>query len=233
MPDSRDWRHESVLAPFRDWRAVAQQYAAQNVSVLDDLLSEAALAELREWCLQSTVWQDARAGYVGAYRDGFSPPVLMRLAEQLHDALPDILGKHTLKFAWAHHYDSARNSQGIAPHVDEAAVNINLWLTPNEANMQAQRGGLRIWQTVPDFDRSASDYNGYEKSREATIRRALADVPAVTVPHSANRAVLFHSDLWHASDGAKFKPGYRNCRINLTLLFGERQTWSKRTKRGK
>ena len=37
----------------------------------------------RTRCRQSTVWQDGRAGYVGAYREGFVPTVLMRLAEEI------------------------------------------------------------------------------------------------------------------------------------------------------
>ena len=40
------------------------------------------------------------------------------------------------------------------------------------------------------------------------------------IPHRANRAVLFTSMYVHATDKYKFKPGYKNRRINYTLLFG-------------
>jgi len=44
------------------------------------------------------------------------------------------------------------------------------------------------------------------------------------VPYRANRAVIFDSDLFHETDVIRFKPGYENRRINVTLLFGRRQT---------
>jgi hypothetical protein len=42
------------------------------------------------------------------------------------------------------------------------------------------------------------------------------------IPHRQNRAVIFNSDLIHATDAIRFKPGYENRRINITFLYGER-----------
>ena len=50
----------------------------------------------------------------------------------------------------------------------------------------------------------------------------------MTVPYRANRAVIFDSDLFHETDVISFKPGYENRRINVTLLFGRRQTQRKK-----
>jgi len=44
----------------------------------------------------------------------------------------------------------------------------------------------------------------------------------MTIPYRANRAVIFDSDLFHQTDTIRFKPGYCNRRINVTLLYGER-----------
>jgi hypothetical protein len=33
---------------------------------------------------------------------------------------------------------------------------------------------------------------------------------------------MFDSDLFHKTDTIRFKPGYRNRRINITLLYGRR-----------
>lgn len=226
MPPSRDWARTSVINPSVDWAQASVAYLSNDIHTIDELLTGEALVELREWCLQSTVWQDGRNGYVGAYRQGFAPPVLLRLAEQLHDVLPGILANHTLKMFWAHHYDSERNDQGIAPHVDEAAVNLNLWLTPAEANLEPERGGLKVWRKAPPaLSQSAETYNGYNARQGVALRADLEHEPAVVIPHAPNRAVIFHSDLWHASDGARFRPGYRNRRINLTLLYGQRKQW--------
>jgi hypothetical protein len=35
--------------------------------------------------------------------------------------------------------------------------------------------------------------------------------------------VIFNSALLHQTDHANFKPGYKNKRINLTFLFGNRE----------
>jgi hypothetical protein len=43
------------------------------------------------------------------------------------------------------------------------------------------------------------------------------------VPHRANRAVIFDSDLFHETDDIAFKDGYLNRRINVTLLYGRRE----------
>ncbi|HEY8253389.1 MAG TPA: hypothetical protein VIG39_02055, partial [Rhizomicrobium sp.] len=60
---------------------------------------------------------------------------------------------------------------------------------------------------------------------EGAIRRFLTEAGAkpVTIPYRANRAVIFDSDLFHQTDRLSFKEGYQNRRINVTLLYGERE----------
>jgi hypothetical protein len=38
----------------------------------------------------------------------------------------------------------------------------------------------------------------------------------------SNRAIVFASHLFHETDRMRFKEGYANRRINLTLLYGRR-----------
>ena len=40
--------------------------------------------------------------------------------------------------------------------------------------------------------------------------------------YRANRAVIFDSDLFHATDRPVFRDGYLNRRINITFLYGRR-----------
>jgi hypothetical protein len=49
----------------------------------------------------------------------------------------------------------------------------------------------------------------------------------VTIPHRANRAVIFDSDLFHETDRIAFKDGYVNRRINITMLYGRRDAEAK------
>jgi hypothetical protein len=97
-------------------------------------------------------------------------------------------------------------------------------------NLVAERGGLTIWRKAPPaLSQSAAAYNGYSVQQGTCLRAELDNEPADVIPHAPNRAAIFHSDLWHASDGAKFAPGYRNRMINLTLLYGQRKEWSSNT----
>jgi len=43
----------------------------------------------------------------------------------------------------------------------------------------------------------------------------------MTVPYKQNRAVIFHSKLFHNTDRFKFRCcSYKDRRINITMLFG-------------
>lgn len=87
----------------------------------------------------------------------WSSPAVVRLAEELRRALPNLLCNQSLTAAWAYLYDNRPSSddggdgtdsgsdvghakaeqkndgraKGIPEHADTAAVNVNLWLTPN------------------------------------------------------------------------------------------------------
>ena len=58
----------------------------------------------------------------------------------------------------------------------------------------------------------------------ATILRYLESTGGepLRVPYRANRALIFDSDLFHATDRPHFREGYLNRRVNITLLYGLR-----------
>ena len=94
---------------------------------------------------------------------------------------------------------------GINIHADFAAVNVNFWITPDQANLDAESGGLIIWDVAAPLDWDFAKYN----DNEAAIRSFLAKSGAwsMTVPYRANRAVIFDSDLFHETDRIAFKGG--------------------------
>ncbi|KAH8098455.1 hypothetical protein JL720_1398 [Aureococcus anophagefferens] len=109
-------------------------------------------------------------------------------------------------------------------HADPAAVNVNFWVTPDDANESGDAGGgLVVHRT---YRGSEGDWNGIEhvEVMEDHLRRAVANggPEPLRVPYKRNRCVVFDSSLLHETDDFRFKPGYRNRRINLTFLFGER-----------
>jgi hypothetical protein len=122
-----------------------------------------------------------------------------------------------LRQFWGFKYDSGL--QGIALHADFAAVNVNFWITPDEANLDADGGGLIVWDKPAPADWDFAKYNA-----DAALARDFLTqnkAKAIKVPYRCNRAVIFDSSLFHETDKITFKDGYLNRRINLTLLYGQ------------
>lgn len=190
------------------------------VVVIDNLLTEEALNGLRRFCWGSAMWRRPyKNGYLGAMPEtGFACPLLAQIADELREVFPTVIGDHGLRRTWGFKYDSSLT--GIPMHADQAAVNVNFWIAPNDANLDVNSGGLVVWDIKAPRDWDFARYN----TDEAAIRAFLAGKNAkpIVVPHRANRAVIFDSDLFHETDKIVFKDGYENRRINVTMLYGRR-----------
>ena len=200
-----------------------------GVIVIDDLLTPQTLSTLRTLLLRNTHWYQTKTPlefgkYVGSYiDDGLNDPIFLELAKQLHQSMPRIMKGHYLKYMWAYKYDSEWES-GINLHADQAAVNVNMWLSLDGADLQEEGygGGLVVFTTKPPLN---WDFESYNTNTEFVVEELLrpTNFANVTVQHKPNRAVIFDSALFHQTDKYRFKKGYENGRINLTLLFGEMQ----------
>jgi hypothetical protein len=124
---------------------------------------------------------------------------------------------------WAFKYDSTLS--GTAIHADEAAVNVNFWITPDEANLDPESGGLVLWDVAAPMDWDFAKFNSDSPAIHDFLKKAGAK--SLTVPYRCNRAVIFDSDLFHETDKIHFKEGYLNRRINVTMLFGRRDRASR------
>ena len=212
-----------ALNPRLDGDAIERRYreAAPSVVVVDDFLSAPALAALQRFCLEATIWFDCKehGGYLGAYlHEGFDHPVLIALAREMGERLGGIVCGHRLAQMWAFSYGQAGG--GTRKHADAAAININLWLTPDSACPDPEAAGLVVHDVAAPPDWRFSDYN-LDPARLDRLVAQEGRAP-VRVPYRCNRAVIFDSSLIHESGGVRFLDGYANRRINVTLLFGER-----------
>ena len=122
---------------------------------------------------------------------------------------------HDLQMIWAYSYDNTGSSQnqgkGIGVHADDALVNLNLWITPDSANLDpdgvdgSEGGGLTVYtehraehgwqQTSEDGINAGIDPRDPEKQDKVTER--FNGRINVTVPYRQNRIVLFNSELFH------------------------------------
>ncbi|MEY4964737.1 MAG: hypothetical protein RL274_320 [Pseudomonadota bacterium] len=203
-------------------QTIAAQWAGSNprLVVIDNLLMPEALDGLRRFCRGSTIWKKAyRDGYLGAMPDhGFACPLLGQIADELREIFPAIFARHGLGQWWGFKYDSSLS--GIRIHADQAAVNVNFWITPDDANLNPANGGLVVWDRKPPLDWDFARSNGDEKAARDFLGQTGAK--PITVPYRANRAVIFDSDLFHETDRIEFSDGYLNRRINITMLYGRR-----------
>ena len=212
-------RPEGVLGDW-DAQAVEATFHSRHPGFawFDGLLTPSALRELWQFCLDSTVWfQMTFKNEVSATLfNGFCCPLLLQIANELRARLPGLLGKHPLALAWAYKY--CGDFSGLGIHADDGAVSVNFWITPDEANLDGESGGLILWdREVPE------SYLRLERARQPPMIQAIVDAPgttAVTAPYRCNRAVVFNSMIAHSTDRFRFKDGYENRRINITLLYG-------------
>jgi tetratricopeptide (TPR) repeat protein len=189
----------------------------QKVQVIDDFLTPEALAQLRKFCLESTIWRHPyKFGYVGAFpQDGFASVSLFAVAEEFRAALGDAFDGIQFAQWWGFVYNA--NLPGTDIHGDDADFSLNLWITPDSANLDPDSGGLVVWDQKAPSDWSFDDYNsGGDRVRQYLEER---NAESQVIPHRANRAVLFEGHLFHRTDGFSFAPGFENRRRSLTFLF--------------
>jgi tetratricopeptide (TPR) repeat protein len=215
-----------ALSDAWDPVAVESQYLDRppGVVVVDEFLTSEALRELRAFCLESTVWSANRYahGRLGAFfHDGFNCPLLLQIAEELRAAMPRVIGdRHTLRQLWG--FKNAPYLPGASTtHADFAAVNVNFWITPDDANLDPSCGGLVVYELDAPLNWDFHTYNGRSDVIKPFLQRQHAR--SVTIPYRQNRAVIFNSDLFHGTATVRFRPEYEYRRINVTMLYGVRE----------
>jgi tetratricopeptide (TPR) repeat protein len=219
-------RYNVPLAPFdrrtlgdNDYPAIEETYFSERLVVIDNFLSPEALAALRTFSEEATVWKSFhRHGYAGAIIAlGFSPRVLLMLSEELRRAMPQVIGDQPLLQAWGFKYD--QRLQGINMHADFARVNVNFWITPEASCEDPTTGGMVVYDLPVPKSWTFANYNTDPGRLAAYVK--LHGAKPVRVPYRENRCVLFDSSLIHVTDTMRFKPGYENRRVNVTLLYGQ------------
>jgi tetratricopeptide (TPR) repeat protein len=210
-----------AVAVRRDVEDLMRQFQAGPTGAIsfDDLLTPQALAALRRFLLESTIWHDFShiGGFVASYlEDGLACPLVLQIADEIRQTFPGLLAKHPLSQAWA--FKGLEGSSAVDVHADDAAVSLNFWITPTSANLTPERGGLAVCREPPPHDWEMKDYDADQQRIVAFLEQNGGDT--LRVPYRENRAVLFESRLFHSSDHPVFEPNYQNHRINMTFLFG-------------
>jgi hypothetical protein len=214
-------REPVALSPSWDRGRVEAAYINHpvGITVIDNVLTERSLENLHRFCIESTIWFENRYDYgrLGAFfRDGFNCPLLVQIAEEFRAALPKIIDGNSLQQLWA--FKNEPSQPTTLPHADFAAVNVNLWLTPEHANLDPDTGGMIIYDipTPGDWDFAMYNTRGDIISDYLMRNRARS----VRIPYRANRAIVFNSRYFHKTDVINFSRNFEARRVNVTLLFG-------------
>jgi len=212
------------LTPRNDWRDVVQAFTGEGkgIACVDHLLTPEALAQLQRFCLRSTVWRRPYPpGYIGASPEsGFFSPLLLQIAAELRQALPELLGNHHLSYWWS--FVCQHQRPGTDIHADQSDISLNFWITPDSANLQPGCGGLDVWDVAAPADWTFYDYNFGVKDIRAFLRQEGAH--QTSFAYAENRALLFKGSIFHQTAATRFADGFENRRRNVTMLF--RRTYS-------
>ena len=210
-----------AMSPDLDTAGIVREFreTTPGCARVTGLLNPRALALLRRFLLESTIWHDFAhiPGFVASYlEDGLACPLILQIADDFRAALPELLEPHPLTQAWA--FKGLRGTEPIDLHADDAAISLNFWMTPDSANNAPGRGGLVVYPDPPPADWDLVDYD----TDRVRIHAFLAghEDRKLTIPYGENCGVLFESRLFHGSDSPDFAEGYENRRINITMLFG-------------
>ncbi len=171
--------HATIMRLFQERQAGAVYF--------DELLTAPALVRLKHYLLESTIWHDFSHidGFVASYlEDGLACPLLLQVADEIRQTFPELLADRPLAQAWA--FKGLQCGAAVDAHADDAAISLNFWLTPDEANLDPQHGGLAICCTPPPSEWQIKGYDA-DNAQIAEFMARHAD-DTLYVPYRENRA---------------------------------------------
>lgn len=206
------------LLNYRDWTVVSKQFEAAapyRHVILDDFLSKDIVDLLREQLINHWGWR--RKNWVSEHLHNAMPKnnLINNLIDELNQELLPIIGELNYSNHWALMY--LKNTKGNI-HTDNASLTITIWLTSDEYNMDANTGGLLIYDVSrPHDERISIDYipeNVGNYIKEKTKGNIFH------IPYRMNRAVILDAALFHCTDSPNFDcttpNGYR---INFSIAY--------------
>jgi len=208
-----------VINEDQDWDYINKNYEQDSVVVIDNFLYNSFIIELRKYTLLTNVRHDIYPDYAALNFKREQKflwfKILSNLVDECKVYMPFLKG-YNFERAWSFIYDNISNGVGV--HADPAAVNFNLWVTPdNSLHLSPEDNGLSIWKIKRPAEWEHKDYNGNaEKSLEFIKEN---NITSTNIPYRYNRVVAFDSSYFHQSLPVRSKSGYQNRRINYTFLF--------------
>ena len=208
-----------VLNKDQDWDSINITYEKEKIVIIDNFLNIKFAEMLRNYTLITNIRHDIYPDYAAinfCRKEGFLWfKALSNIVDECKLYMP-FLKDYNFERAWSFIY--TRISGGVRMHADPAAVNLNLWVTPEESiHHKPEYNGLDIWKLRRPEKWLHKDYNANPSKSLKYINDN--NIIPVNVPYKYNRVTAFDSSYFHQSLPVRTKPGYHNRRINYTFLF--------------
>lgn len=141
-----------------------------------------------------------------------SDPLIQQAIQWAQETFPSLKSR-PFQQGWFFIYDNW--CAGVNVHADPGHLNLNIWLTPDEAIVDSNKNGLVVYDKRAPDDWSWEDYNANQRK----IRHFLKDAATQTIAYKYRRAIMFDSTVFHKTNGVHTRRGLANRRVNCTLVF--------------
>ncbi|MHC0068201.1 hypothetical protein ACWATR_35945 [Nostoc sp. UIC 10890] len=219
---------ESSPIASRNWQSVLEVYQASapfNYAVMDNFLHPDICHKLHQELLNHWGW---------SYQEHLEHPVISNtapeietifmIAESLKAHCSSLLLGYELVEYWALIYP--KNAPGKV-HSDIGAITLNIWLTPEQYNLDSSSGGLIFFDVKRQSEAASNQSVSYLWSEQ--YLKDFTQGQKATVNYKWNRALLFDAKTFHQTDTfcfANLKPDSH--RINLSLAFDNPELYGDR-----
>lgn len=204
-----------------DWNKIDESIASTtpyNYAVIDNFLTSAVVEEMRQALLENKCWQ--YRNWTSKELNNRRPeiPGLDSIVDKLKAELPNVFKGLELVNHWAFLH---QQNAGLETHSDNGSVTVNLWLTPDEYNLEPDTGGLIFYDVKRSDDMFIHEFNVADYTKTYLAERTKGK--SLRVSYKFNRALIFDSRTFHASDKMNFvAKDTSTYRLNLSLIFDKK-----------
>src|SRR5262249_40528173 len=175
----------STLGERADRDMLTDQLHDRGAVSFDDLLSPAALAGLKQYLLESTIWHDFDhiGGFVASYlEDGLACPLLLQIVAEIRAAFPPLLDSHPL--SPARPYQVWPRSGVSHAHAEDQAASANSWVPPSAAHRNPAHGGMLVCCGPPPPGWEVTDYHADQERVVTFLGQNVGN--SLAVPYREN-----------------------------------------------
>lgn len=216
----------SPIVP-KNWQSVLEDYQASfpyNYAVIDNFLQPDICEQLHQELLNHMGWRQQNHTEQPIISN-MKPSIetIFTIAESLKVHCPSLFSNYELVEHWALMYPKNGLRQ---VHSDIGALTLNIWLTPDQYNLDASGGGL-IFFDVKRQSKMPGKSLSYLWSEQ--YLKDFTRGQKAKVSYKYNRALLFDAKTFHQTDAFCFtsiEP--KTQRLNLSLTFDNPEVYRDR-----